>query len=461
MPLPWIVVDGDRLADEAGRTILLRGVGLGGWMNMENFITGYPGTESQHRAALLAALGPEGYQRFFDRFLDEFFDDADARFLADLGVNALRVPFSYRHFEDDDRPFELKHEGFRRLDRVVDACARHGIHTILDLHAAPGHQNQNWHSDNPTHHAFFWDHRHFQDRVVHLWEALADHYRDNPAVAGYNPLNEPADPSGEVIGPFYQRLERAVRAVDSRHVLFLDGNRYSTDFSMFDEPFAGAVYTAHDYALPGIARDSRYPGHARGEWFDRDVLEKTFLRRTEFMRRTGTPIWIGEFGPIYTGDRERDEACLRMLTDQLDIYRDHGASWSLWTYKDIGLQGLVHARPDSPYLRRIAPALEQKNRLGTDSWGGTDQHIRHVMGPIEELLDAEVPDFAPYPWGRKAWMSLLVRNILLAEPMVERFRECFEGVPPEEAAELAGSFAFGRCVVRADLADLLRGQLAT
>jgi hypothetical protein len=25
--------------------ILLRGAGLGGWMNMENFITGYPGHE--------------------------------------------------------------------------------------------------------------------------------------------------------------------------------------------------------------------------------------------------------------------------------------------------------------------------------------------------------------------------------------------------------------------------------
>ena len=30
-------------------------------------------------------------------------------------------------------------------------------------------------------------------------------------VAGYHPLTEPADPRGEVIGPFYERLERAIR----------------------------------------------------------------------------------------------------------------------------------------------------------------------------------------------------------------------------------------------------------
>ena len=34
---------------------------------MENFITGYPGMESQHRAAMLRALGEEKYEFFFDK----------------------------------------------------------------------------------------------------------------------------------------------------------------------------------------------------------------------------------------------------------------------------------------------------------------------------------------------------------------------------------------------------------
>ncbi|MGH8868329.1 MAG: glycoside hydrolase family 5 protein [Actinomycetes bacterium] len=92
------------------------------------------------------------------------FTDEDAAFLASLGLNCVRVPMNYRHFEDDMAPFVLKEEGFARLDRVVDTCARHGLYTILDLHALPGFQNQHWHSDNPTHWAFFWTHRHFQDR---------------------------------------------------------------------------------------------------------------------------------------------------------------------------------------------------------------------------------------------------------------------------------------------------------
>jgi hypothetical protein len=33
-------VSGDQIVDENGTSILLRGAGLGGWMNQENFITG-------------------------------------------------------------------------------------------------------------------------------------------------------------------------------------------------------------------------------------------------------------------------------------------------------------------------------------------------------------------------------------------------------------------------------------
>ncbi|MGY1845221.1 glycoside hydrolase family 5 protein [Modestobacter sp. SYSU DS0875] len=451
-----IRVDGDRLLGPGGGTVVLRGVGLGGWLNMENFITGYPGTESQQRRALRAALGEEGYRRFFDRFLDDFFTDADAAYLASLGLNCVRIPFNYRHFEDDMRPGEFKAEGFRRLDQAVDACARAGIFAILDLHALPGAQNQHWHSDNPTHWAHFWTHRHFQDRVVGLWEALAEHYRGNPWVAGYNPVNEPGDAVGEAIGPFYRRLESAIRAVDPDHVLFLDGNRYSTQFDQLGDPLPNTVYTAHDYALPGFVDGGPYPGVSRGKFVDRAVVEQTFLERTAYMRQTGTPIWVGEFGPVYTGDPERDAQRYQLLRDQLEIYREHGASWALWTYKDIGLQGLVTVPQSSPYLQRIAPVLAKKARLGVDSWGSTDAGVRDVLEPIEQLVAREFPDFQPYPWGQHRWLHGIIRHVVLAEAMVGDFGRAFEGVPPEEAAELAGAFAFDRCVVREPLAELLR-----
>jgi endoglucanase len=430
---------------------------------MENFITGYPGNEENIRRILLDRMGRGSYDAFFEEFYTAFFDEADAAHLASLGVNSVRIPFNYRHFEDDERPFALKEEGFSRLDRVVTLLAAHGIYSILDLHALPGRQNQHWHSDNPTHRAEFWQHPHFQDRVVHLWEALADRYKDRPEVAGYNPINEPSDPSGEVLPVFYDRLEAAIRAIDPRHVLFLDGNKYSTDFSAFDrrtEPLPNAVYTAHDYALPGITSATEYPGVTRGEHFDRGVVEQTFLRRTEYMRKTGTPIWIGEFGPVYSHDRSQDAWRYQLLRDQLEIYREYDASWALWTYKDIGLQGLVHAKPDSAYLELVGELIDKKRRLGIDSWGGSDAGIRQVLDPIDALFDSEFPGFAPWPWGRQPHIAVLVRHILMAEPLAEQFGDLFRGVSPEQAKTLAASFRFDQTAERTGLSELLRSHLA-
>ncbi len=67
-----------------------------------------------------------------------------------------------------------------------------------------------------------------------LWEAIARRYRDQPWVAGYDLINEPADPTGKVVAPFFLRLRDAVRKIDPAHVLFIEGNTYARDFDRFD-----------------------------------------------------------------------------------------------------------------------------------------------------------------------------------------------------------------------------------
>jgi hypothetical protein len=190
------------------------------------------------------------------------------------------------------------------------------------------------------------------------------------------------------------------------------------------------------------------------------VVEQTFLRRTEYMRRTGTPIWIGEFGPMYPPGRGVEEWRYRLLRDQLEIYREHGASWALWTYKDIGLQGLIHAAVDSDYLTLIEPVLGQKARLGVDSWGGSDAGVRDILDPIDATFDREFPGFTPYPWGRQPHIAVLVRHILLAEPLAERFADLFAGIDVGRARALARSFRFDTAVERTGLTELLRSHLA-
>ncbi|HEY4421586.1 MAG TPA: cellulase family glycosylhydrolase, partial [Pseudonocardia sp.] len=421
--LQHIRTHGAQLLDVHGKPFRMRGVCLGGWLNMENFITGYAANESMMRAAVRKAIGDDRYELFFERLLTSFFGEADAAFLAEVGLNSVRIALNYRHLEDDMRPFEVNEDGFRHLDRAIAACGDHGITSVIDLHALPGSQNQHWHSDNSTHRALLWEHRHFQDRVVHLWEAIADRYKGDVRVAGYNLMNEPADESRAVVGPFYERLAAAIRAVDPHHTLFVDGNTYSTEFDMFTEPWENTVYTCHDYVAAGLGRGGPYPGHTDGVWIDRDAVERKFLQRSEYARSSGTPIYVGEFGPIYTGDPVVDEQRRQILADQLDIYREHDAGWSIWMYKDIGRQGLVSAAPDSPYRRHFADFVAKKDRLGADQWGSRGEGVREVTQPVQDLVEREFPGFDPYPWGRFDWVRTLLLNITFAQPLVDEYAD--------------------------------------
>ena len=454
----WLKVSGNKIINEKGDTVYLRGFGLGGMLHMENFIDGYPANEEAMREGLLEVLGDEKYNLFFDNFLQSYFTEPDAEYIHSLGLNLVRIPINYHLFEDDMNPGVIKEGAFKQLNRVIELCAKHQIYTIIDLHAFPGFQNQHWHSDNPTHKALFWKHKDFQDRALHLWEVIAEHYKDQPWVAGYDLMNEPADPTGKKVFPYYKRLRDAIRKIDTKHILFLEGNTYATDFDMFTEIWDNVVYTNHDYAVPGFIYGGDYPGYTEGRYFNSDTLEHDFLKKSEFMFTHNVPLWVGEFGPVYTGIPEKDEMRYQVLKDQLAYYRKYKVSWCIWLYKDLGLQAILHQKENTPYMKLVSSFLKRKDSLGADEWGSTDKNIRQVMAPIEELFKKEFSKYNPYPFGQLSQINLLVRHILIAEALVPEYCNLFKNLSDEQLVALAQSFRFENYVKRDRLENILTGR---
>src|SRR5687768_9284811 len=116
-------------------------------------------------------------------------------------------PRHQRHAHPDQLPpFRIRrtaegpHRGWPKVARPGRGHAGGSRH-VLDHRPAPGFQNHHWHSDNPTHWPLFWEYTDFKDRAIWLWEVLADHYRGNGWVAGFNLLNEPADEDGTGSSP--------------------------------------------------------------------------------------------------------------------------------------------------------------------------------------------------------------------------------------------------------------------
>ncbi|KAF7364900.1 Glycoside hydrolase family 5 protein [Mycena venus] len=465
-------VSGTKIVDEDGNEVILRGAGLGGWMNMENFISGYPGCEYQIRDALTKAIGEEKSEFFFDKFLEYFFMDADAKFHSTLGLNCIRLPFNYHHFEGTKRTkgtniIYADFLRFKHLDRVIELCAQHNIYTILDLHTAPGGQNTGWHSDHGGHLANFWVHKDFQDRTIWLWEKLAEHYKDNKWIAGYNPLNEPTDSEHTRVVAFYHRIHSAIRAVDSSHIIFFDGNTWAQDFSHFGDShkvWDNTAYSIHDYSPFGFPA-SHEPYEGTKEQQER--MQRTYAKKREWMDERGLCVWNGEWGPVYArkqyeGDETEkiNEIRYHVLKDQLGIYNKDRLSWSIWLYKDIGFQGMVYVSTSTPYMTLLRDFLAKKHRLAVDQWGADDSSVRHIYKPLIDHVLEEVPlqyrDIYPHPvWRLPERVALLSRNILVSEFLVKEWADHFVGKSMDELDELAGSFKFEACEKREGLNKVL------
>lgn len=169
------------------------------------------------------------------------------------------------------------------------------------------------------------------DSAVWLWERIAERYKDEPWVTGYNLLNEPADPHPEfarLLG-FYDRAIEAIRNVDERHILFLDGNTYATDFGKFPRDVKerwgeNVAYAIHDYSVFGFPKGGVYVGDEE----QREKMRRGYKRKREWMDERGLCVWNGEWGPVYArkeyegGETEAiNERRYMVLKDQLDLYQ--------------------------------------------------------------------------------------------------------------------------------------------
>jgi len=451
----FLHVQDANIVNGLGKSILLRGFCLGGWMNMENFIIGYPGHEAGLRSGVGNVLSKEKAHFFFDRFLHYFIQEEDLKFIKDLGCNLIRIPLNYRHFEDDDRPFEYKESGFALLDRVIGWARALQLYVILDLHAVQGWQSRGWHCDNPGGEPRFWGQKQFEDRAIALWQEFARRYKEEACVAGFNVMNEPDADEISWLNHYYRRATESIRLIDAHHIIFLEGNRYSQQFDQLDPPFdTNTVYSSHNYVEP---MDGLYPGMVNGAPFDRNRLELDYRSRTAFMLRNKVPNWVGEFGCLYENPALTGSN-LRVMNDMIDIIEGHGHHWCIWTYKDIGMMGAVLVNPESEWMQLIKPIRAIKSGLRCDSW------IERIPGPIDPLI-RQIAEYAAEVIPSASESEILsklqfgIQDGVLTQVLMPAFAEQFRGMNETEIDRMMQSFTFKNCQPRQELIDLLRRRL--
>ncbi|MDP4092708.1 MAG: cellulase family glycosylhydrolase [Bacillota bacterium] len=448
-------VKGKRLYDGKGNEVILRGYNIGNWLMLENFMLGFPGVEQQFRYYMNKYGGLEKSRYFFESLAKSYIDDKDVAFLKQMGCNVIRVPFNYRLFENDNEPYKYKPEGFKYIDYLIELCKKHEIYIILDMHALPGYQNHDWHSDNETGHIGLFKEKTYQERTALLWQHIAERYANEETIAGYDLMNEPEanDDDVLILNSIYKYTTRLIREVDKNHILFYKGNKHSTSFEGFETPFDdNSIYACHFYVDTSII-EFRVPGTVFNRMYDKRLLEKRMDELDSFMTRHNVPCFIGEYG-IYDNVVAFDEKKKRILGDLLDIFNERGHSWTGWSYKDIGNAGLVYPDPHSPWMQFTEKYFELKLKYhcDTDPTGYENWLLVDILKPyIEEDFRNEYNE-----------LYLTLKNSIsktFSNVLIERFSRELSGFGYEKLEKHTDSFKFENCSIREDWYKVIKSHL--
>ncbi|MBN2531706.1 MAG: cellulase family glycosylhydrolase [Spirochaetales bacterium] len=143
--------------------------------------------------------------------------ELDFQRVKDMGMNTIRFYLHYRYFEDDDNPYVYKQSGWDWLDQNVNWAKNYGLYLILNIHIPQGgFQSEGGGTD-------LWDIPENRDRLTALWKAIAERYAQEPAVGGYDLVNEPVVSTGvEQWKSLAQRLVDEIRTVDRNHLIIVE-----------------------------------------------------------------------------------------------------------------------------------------------------------------------------------------------------------------------------------------------
>ncbi|WP_370639069.1 glycoside hydrolase family 5 protein [Cohnella sp. REN36] len=252
----WVKAQGQRLVNGRGEDLILRGPGLGSWLLPEGYMWKLPeGGDRPRRIERMIAelIGQEEATAFWRTYHDRYTSEEDIRRIAEEGFNSVRVPFNARMLLEGERNAQGYSEyALGLLDRIIDWCRQWKLYVILDMHGAPGGQTGANIDDSERDQPELYIDPAYRQAAIDMWRMLAERYRDEWIVAGYDLLNEPLpDYHGQYHGeaePLYRDMIRAIREVDDRHLIILEGVHWSTDWSIFTEPLDGNVlYQFHKY----------------------------------------------------------------------------------------------------------------------------------------------------------------------------------------------------------------------
>jgi endoglucanase len=340
----FLKASGTKIVNGSGEEIILRGMGIGGWMLQEPYmlqLSDVAANQTAIKNRIINLVGADAAETFYDAWLDNFFTRQDVDSLARYGFNSIRLPMHYNLFT---LPIELEpvpgeqtwlDRGFALTDSVLGWCKANNMYLILDLHAAPGGQGKDQAISDytPSKHSL-WEDTLNQKKTVELWRKLAQRYASEEWIGAYDVINEPNWSFGGVnangcdeqtnapLKKLLKEITSAIREVDTNHIVIIEGNCWGGNYNGLTPPWdTNMVYSFHKY------------------WNENTT--STIQGMLNLRNNNNVPIWLGESG----------ENSNHWFAGAIRLMETNNIGWAWWPLKKI--QSVV-----GPYSITLTPEYQ-------------------------------------------------------------------------------------------------------
>ncbi len=269
-------------------------------------------------------------------------DEETMKFCKEQGLNTIRLPFYTRFFNNrETEPLDIDEHIRDFIVPVVRAAKRHNLYVILDDHGyfsekikeEQARQQQavaRWNEEGVS-------------EWIKRWVKVAEYFKDEPNVLGYELMNEPHDIKAELTNEWYTRCLKAIRQVDTRHIVLLGNNDWShartmektwgSNASTVDAPHNNVVFIFHDYP------EDNHP------W-----MVQKFV--TAFRDKHNVPVLCSEFGATHWNKSET--VCRTFISGIITLFAKEDVGWMIWALKRL------ENSPRSPYNEVDKVGLEPR-----------------------------------------------------------------------------------------------------
>ncbi|MCY0976573.1 cellulase family glycosylhydrolase [Chryseobacterium wangxinyae] len=339
--------DGKKIVNDKGENIQLRGLGLGGWMLQEGYMlktADFAGPQFKIKEKIAELIGEEGMNEFYKAYLKNGITKQDIDFLAKSGFNSIRLPMHYNLYTLPIEKESVKgqntwlEEGFKMTDDLLKWCKENKIYLILDLHAAPGGQGNDANiSDNDKSKPSLWESEANQKKTISLWKKLAERYKNEAWIGGYDLINEPninftgKNPNGTdemsnaPLWKLQKEITEAIRQVDKKHIIFLEGNGWGNNYSGL---------------IPIWDNNMAFSFHKYWNYNNKETIQFAL----DLREKHNMPIWLGETG----------ENSNVWFTELIQLLDKHNIGYAFWPMKKIdNIAGVTNVKITPEYEKLL------------------------------------------------------------------------------------------------------------